>query len=164
MDTIHRPAAPALTDERALKTLIENRSVYSLAHFELNIFETHQQSNNVHLCFSDLVVTTMFRGKKIMHLPGQAPFEYLPGESVIVPENKEMIIDFPEAGPDHPTQCLALAIDGEKIRETIDVLDEKYTKAENGDHWQLDPDQLHLEEFTGDRHGDRPPGEHFQRE
>ena len=109
------PAPPSLTHNRDLKTLVENRSVYNMQHCEMNIFETHQQSENVNLTFDSLVFTAMFRGKKVMHLNGMKAFEYLPGESVIVPENETMIIDFPDADEAHPTQCLALAIGDKQV-------------------------------------------------
>jgi AraC-like DNA-binding protein len=144
MEKIHRPLAPALSSEKELKTLVENRSVYSLDHCELNIFETRQQSEHVHLQFDSLVFTAMFRGKKVMHLNGLQPFDYLPGESVIVPERETMVIDFPEADDEHPTQCLALAIDKEKIRHTLDVLNQHYTRVEAGDCWKIDERYLHL--------------------
>lgn len=144
MGRIYKPKAPDTSPQNHLKTMVENRSVYNLNQCELNIFETHQQSEQFHLQFPSLVFTAMFRGKKIMHLEGLQPFEYLPGESVIVPENKEMIIDFPDADLDNPTQCLALAIDGSKIRETLDILNEKYRKVEPGDSWKIEPAQLHL--------------------
>jgi len=139
------PAPQALTPYHDLKTLVENRAVYNLQHCELNIFETHQQSENVSLSFNSLTFTSMLRGKKVMHLFGDTHFEYHPGESVVVPASETMLIDFPEASQNSPTQCIALAIDKEKIKETLDILNEKYAKVESKDTWQIQTEQFHLQ-------------------
>lgn len=132
------PISPHLTHEHSLKTLVENRTVYNLENCELNLFETYQQSELVPLKFNDLVVTSMLKGKKVMHLFDKDGFDYLPGESVIIPSNVGMRIDFPEASFDNPTQCLALAIDNKKITDTLDFLNEKYPKEGQNNFWQLD--------------------------
>jgi AraC-like DNA-binding protein len=135
---INIPNSPQLTNVSSLKTLVENRTIYNLQNCELNIFETYQQSDLVSLKFNDLVVTSMLKGKKIMHLMEEDGFDYMPGQSVIVPSNVEMKIDFPEATLNNPTQCLALAIDNKKIVQTIDFLNEKYPKEGVNNYWQLD--------------------------
>lgn len=128
---------PQLTNESSLKTLVENRTVHTLDYCELNLFETYQESHLVPLQFNDLVVTSMLRGKKVMHLFDDPEFEYFPGQTVIVPSQVEMKIDFPEASFDNPTQCLALAIDHQKIEDTLHFLNERYPKEQSADFWKL---------------------------
>lgn len=132
---MNRILNPTLTDEKSLKTLVENRTLYSLDKCELNVFETNAQASQVPLTFGDLVVTSMVRGKKIMRLDEDQSFTYLPGETVIVPPNVTMRIDFPEASFYNPTQCIALAIDHGHIARTLDFLNEKYPR-ENA-LWEL---------------------------
>jgi AraC family transcriptional regulator len=131
-------------EEKSLMTLVENRSAYTLEHCELNVFETHQAAEKVSLVFSDLVITSMIRGKKIMHLLDKEGFAYLPGESVLVPPNEVMEIDFPEADRANPTQCIALAISQERIQTTVGLLNERYPKVERNSQWKINQDMIHL--------------------
>ena len=150
---VHLPAAvPPLALNR-LHSLVENRTVFALDAFELNIFETHQAAHRVPLRLDGLALTTMLRGKKVMHLPDRPAFDYLPGETVVVGEDELMEIDFPEACLCQPTQCLAVAIAPDTIRQTVDLLNERYPRAEAHTPWALaGPEYAHLTntpELTG---------------
>ncbi len=140
----HTIQTVALSDKRNLKTLVENRTAYTLEKCELSVFETHSAAFMVPLTFNDFVVTSMLRGKKVMHLFDQNGFDYLPGESVIVPANATMRIDFPEASNINPTQCTALAIESEHIKRTIEYLNENFPKESDKDGWKLDYNQYHF--------------------
>lgn len=131
-------------NDRDLKTLVENRTTYTLENCELNIFETHQKADDVNLVFGDLVLTTMLKGKKVMHLFDKPGFDYLPGESVIVPPNEVMKIDFPEAKLNNPTQCIALSISKEMIEATFNLLNEKFPNKMISKDWGLDLSYFHL--------------------
>ena len=133
--------------EKRLGTLVENRTVYTLSHAELNIFETYEQAAKVELQFNEPILASMLRGKKVMHLRGDSSFEFYPSESVILPANELMRIDFPEATPDNPTQCLALRISPEKINTIVDTLNETQPRAESNSSWRFTDYNFH---FTND--------------
>lgn len=133
-------------ENRKLENHVENRTVHTLKNAELNIFETHLQASQVYLRFPQPVLASMIKGKKIMHLDGSPAFGFLPGESVILPSNEKMVIDFPEASANNPTQCLALALSEEKLQEAVDLLNNRGTK-QNGLEWSVMDYSYH---FTND--------------
>ena len=142
---VHLPATVTPLASERLHSLVENRTVYAMDGFELSIFETHRTAHRVPLRLDGLALTTMLRGKKVMHLPDRPAFDYLPGESVVVDKGELMEIDFPEACPCQPTQCLAVTIAPATIRHTIDLLNERYPKAETHQPWKLQgPEHAHL--------------------
>ncbi|HEY8960027.1 AraC family transcriptional regulator [Chitinophaga sp.] len=138
-----------LTHPKQLQRLVENRRVYNLNNCELNIFESYQQDYRVPLTFGDFVITSMMRGKKIMHLFDKPSFEYRPGETVILPANETIIIDFPEATIDNPTQCIAFSVDEGYIRSTLQYLNEYYNNEyTDQNNWRLQFNRNHFNNDT----------------
>lgn len=136
----------AFFHQRKLQTLVENQTTYTLTNAEMHIFETHQQAEQVLLRFDQVVLASMLSGKKVMHLQHKPAFDFLPGESLILPANELMCIDFPEACMESPTRCLALAISEKKIKSVIQLMNETQQKS-GAEEWTY-PDTAF--KFTND--------------
>jgi len=129
--------------EKRLHTLIENRTVFTLEKSELNLFETYQACTSVELKFHEPIVATMIQGKKVMYLAQNHPFDFFPNQSLVLPANEPMRIDFPEASFNTPTRCLALAISPDLISAVAADLNERFPKTDNNT-WQLHYNQFYL--------------------
>ncbi|MFC5408913.1 helix-turn-helix domain-containing protein [Larkinella bovis] len=127
-----------------LDALVENKLTLSHDVAELNLYETFQRAQLVELEFSSPVLTSMLTGKKVMHIDELKPFDYLPGESLVLPANKPMKIDFPEASLETPTRCIALTISGEFIQQTVNHLNEEYPRTEPDEVWEVDVNNYHF--------------------
>ena len=131
-------------NNRKLTTLVENRTTYNAEYAELNIYETHAFAEKVSLTFDFPIIASMLTGKKIMHIDGFDAFDFFPGESVVMPTNKEMVIDFPIATESSPTQCLALGIDALKIDEVVQNFNRAVAIENENNNWQIDETASHL--------------------
>ena len=128
----------------AINTLVENKLTLSHDAAELHLYETFQEASLIQLRFNAPVLTSMLSGRKIMHLQDTTPFNYQPGESLLMPSDRLMQIDFPDATPDDPTRCLALTVSDEFIRQTMAQLNEQVPRAEVNDQWQLNTENYLL--------------------
>jgi len=133
-----------LSDTTKLDTLVEHRRVYNLKHCELNIFETFHRCEDVKLSYNGLVVSSMLRGKKVMSLDGSEEFDFLPGESVILPDDVSMRVDFPEADLTRPVQCATLALDWDIVNRDLEFLNQQYPMAGHPFEWKLNFSQYHF--------------------
>lgn len=139
-------------NNRKLTTLVENRTTYNADYAELNIYETHAFAEKVSLTFNFPVIASMLTGKKIMHIDGFEAFDFFPGESLVMPSNKEMVIDFPIATKESPTQCLALGIDAFKIDEVVEKFNQQVAIENENNDWNLDETASHLINNTDVNH------------
>ena len=131
---------------RRLETMVENQTTYGLSNAEMHVFETHEQAEKVLLEFNYPVLASMIQGKKVMHLSEMQSFDFLPGESLILPPGELMCIDFPEAEMDNPTKCLAMTISQQLIRDTVTLMNEKLERADDSE-WKFTDYNFH---FTND--------------
>jgi AraC-like DNA-binding protein len=133
--------------KRRLETLVENQTSYTMNNAAMHVFETHEQAERVLLKFEQPVIASMLKGKKIMHLRDYESFDFLPGESLVLPANEKMCIDFPDAKAENPTHCLAMAISEDKINQVLQYMNENLPKNSKED-WNLMNYNFH---FVNDR-------------
>jgi|AntRauTorckE5430_2_1112549.scaffolds.fasta_scaffold00012_15 AraC-like DNA-binding protein len=133
---------------RKLHTLVENRTTFTLDSAALNLFETHTEAEAVRLRFDGPVLASMVKGRKVMHLRERAGFNFLPGESIMLPKDELMIIDFPDAQEDRPTKCLALEIDPDLIVRVVEGMNERRPRSD-GFSWAQANQNLHFANDPG---------------
>ena len=125
-----------ILESRRLEHLVENQTTYRAGEAELHFFETHEKAEQVMLQFSNPVLANMIKGRKVMHIRGHESFNFLPGESLILPSDEIMCIDFPDADLDHPTQCSAMTISQDKIAEVVQVMNETIPRLDHKE-WEF---------------------------
>ncbi len=129
-----------------LKTEIEQKTTFTLNRCELNIFETHKKAENVKLRFGGFTITSMLRGKKIVHANADQGFNYVPGETFMLPSTTEMVIDFPEANYTNPSQCTALVIDNSYLQKQLEYINDLFPRdPEFQNNWDINQNHLFLQ-------------------
>ena len=133
--------------ERKLQNLVENQTSFTLKNSALHVFETHKDATEVYLQFDAPVLASMIMGKKIMQVNKGQKFDFLPGESVIMPSDAIMNIDFPEAQETNPTKCLAMAINQDFVNDSVNLMNETLSRGDKED-WKFNTESFH---FTNDQ-------------
>lgn len=56
-----------------------------------------------------------------------------------------MLIDFPDATSEEPTQCLALELDHELINQTLELMNDRWPRLEESGIWTSDYQRCHVQ-------------------
>lgn len=111
-----------------VEKLIEYRTAHYSAASEASTYFTNQQAS-VSFRFDNPIVCRMITGYKMMQVDRSEPFAFLPGESILVPPRKHLLIDFPLADIDHPTSCMCIEIDRDKVDGIVDRVNDSRRRA-----------------------------------
>lgn len=145
MAQIHHLLPINLSDVTTLDSLVEHRRAFNLRDCQLNIFETYHQTKDVALSYDGLVVSSMIRGRKTMSISGSDQFDFVPGQSIILPEGVSMNVGFPEADMSHPVQCATLALNWDMVNKNLEFLNTHYPNPALPDGWQLNFSRYHFQ-------------------
>ncbi len=111
-----------------VEKLVEYRTARYSAASEASTYLTNQQAA-VGLRFANPIVCRMIAGHKIMRVDRSAPFNFVPGESMMVPPGKLLEIEFPFADLDNPTTCMCIEIERKKVDDIIERINDARRKA-----------------------------------
>lgn len=148
--TLNRPDRQAPHNDPP-DSLVENRTSYGGDDMQFSVYDTLQQAERVALRSANPLYCGMITGKKVIHLTDsdREPFEFLPGESLIVPPLETIYIDFPEADRE-PTRCITLEIDSDKVQNMVAQLNETMPRSPESGPWEVDRlDHCHVKNSDG---------------
>jgi AraC-like DNA-binding protein len=122
---------------RHIEKLVEYRQVRHSARSEASTYLTNQPVD-VHFRFGNPIICKMLVGRKIMRVDESVPFEFLPGETMLVPSNMRLDIAFPDADINNPTKCICIELERESIDAVVDRINEYNHKIGSRDHFSID--------------------------
>ena len=132
------------------KKLIENRTSFGGNDAEFSVYDTYQEAERIELSASNPLYCGMITGKKIIHLDDAEPFYFLPQESLVVPSEKLIYIDFPEATLERPTKCITIEIARQKVEDVVAKLNEVASRSPDSGDWEYeDTEYFHFENNGG---------------
>ena len=132
-------------------SLVENRTSYGGEDMQFSVYDTVQRAERVALRSTNPLYCGMITGKKVIHLTeaDREPFEFLPGESLVVPPLETIYIDFPEADQE-PTRCITLEIDSDKVDDMVARLNETMPRSPESGPWSVNRlDHCHVQNSDG---------------
>lgn len=132
---MNRSSAP----QNEPKQLVENRTSYAGEEALFSVYDTYEAVQSVELHASDPMYCGMISGKKVIHTEDEPAFAFNPSESLVLPSDKTIYIDFPEARADSPTKCITIELPLSKIDRIIAKMNEKIPRNSSSGEWEYDP-------------------------
>jgi len=118
--------------EKNIEAYVERRISFTTEYAQLNIFDTTKIAKNVTYQYDKPSILSMVSGKKVIWKNNHESYEFVPGETLIIPSSQKLTFDFPDASIENPAQCITFSIDPDKLLETIrsfnqnTILEKKY--------------------------------------
>ena len=121
--------------------LIENRTSFAGKNAVFSIYDTYKKAEGVALHPSTPMYCGMISGKKIIHSDRDDSFEFKPNESLVLPPDKKIFIDFPEAEEHNPTKCITIELPDSKVNSVVQKMNETMPRHGDSGEWQYHPEE-----------------------
>ena len=131
-------------EERKIEAYVERKISFSTEYAQLNIFDTTKIAQNITYQYEKPSILSMVTGRKVIHKNTQESYEFVPGETLVIPSTQKLTFDFPEASIENPAQCLTFAIEPDKVRDTINIFNQNTILETKMQRWNDNNSPVHL--------------------
>ncbi|WP_430613765.1 helix-turn-helix domain-containing protein [Flavobacterium sp. JP2137] len=128
-------STPSLAHSQLNEDFTEGHTVWKTDNCEVYFTEIHQAMHRIPLNFTQPVFSHIINGYKKIRLKTQDSFSFHKNQTLILPKNSALQVDFPRASPSQPTQCTTIAINPEFLREKTQYINETSPKLDH--EWSL---------------------------
>lgn len=118
--------------------LVENRTSFAGSEAVFSIYDTFQQASFVELKSSSPMYCGMISGKKVIHSGDEKPFDFVPSESLVLPPDTTIHIDFPDARLNQPTKCITVELPLSRIDDIVAKMNEHIPRSSSSGEWEYD--------------------------
>lgn len=118
--------------------LVENRTSFAGEDAIFSVYDTYQEASRVELHASSPMYCGMISGKKVIHSNEEEPFDFLPSESLVLPPNQTIYIDFPEAKIEEPTKCITVELPLSRVNDIVAKMNENLPRSSVSGEWEYD--------------------------
>ncbi|MEM1043639.1 MAG: helix-turn-helix domain-containing protein [Bacteroidota bacterium] len=128
--------------ERPPQDLVENRVTFGAEGAEFAVYDTFRPAERVPLTAPNPLYCGMVTGKKVVHTARGAAIPFLPTESLVVPSDQTIEIDFPGASDETPTKCLTIEIDRVRVQRVVQRLNEAAPRHAEAGEWAYEDETV----------------------
>ncbi|TVR32338.1 MAG: AraC family transcriptional regulator [Balneolaceae bacterium] len=121
--------------------LVENRTSYAGNDAVFSIYDTYQVARRVELHAPNPMYCGMISGRKVIHSGKEVPFDFLPSESLVLPPDQSIYIDFPEAKMQEPTKCITVELPLSRVNSVVSRMNDLIPRSKYSGDWEYDSTQ-----------------------
>lgn len=118
--------------------LVENRTSYAGNDAVFSVYDTYMEANRVELHASNPMYCGMISGKKVIHSGEEKPFDFVPSESLVLPPDQTIHIDFPVAKMDEPTKCITVELPLSRVNDIVAKMNDAMPRSKSSGDWEYD--------------------------
>lgn len=125
---------------------VESHSIWKTDTCEIFFTEIHEQMYQIPVVFSNPVFSHVINGQKHIEIDPQNSFRFDKNQTLLLPKNSHLKIDFPEATSKQPTQCTSISINPDFLIKKAQLLNE--TTPQLNSEWNLHIQEISLLKST----------------